>query len=249
MHKTLLYTACIALGITAQPAHAETVAHTDEAPAIDGNPSDSTWQKDDWRPLAHSIIGPAPAAEDFSGRYKLVWDKDHLYVLAEITDDVLYDRYANPRERYWDDDCLEIFIDEDASGGDHLFTHNAFAYHVALDNQSVDMGAQNEDGSADILILNDHIKSSWKRSSENPNHIYWELAVSIYNDAYTGAKNDIPIELFSGKKIGFMLAYCDNDGSEEREHFIGSKDIEPINGDKNLGYKDASVFATLTLVD
>jgi len=45
-----------------------------------------------------------------------------------------------------------------------------------------------------------------------------------------------------------MLAYCDNDGSPEREHFMGSHDIEAVNGDKNRGYIDASVFGDLVLV-
>jgi hypothetical protein len=45
-----------------------------------------------------------------------------------------------------------------------------------------------------------------------------------------------------------MLAYCDNDGSLERETFIGSTEISPINGDKNLGYITADVFGQLTLV-
>jgi hypothetical protein len=44
-----------------------------------------------------------------------------------------------------------------------------------------------------------------------------------------------------------MLAYCDNDGSKEREHFISSNDIEAVNGNKNLGYITADVFQTLTL--
>jgi len=47
--------------------------------------------------------------------------------------------------------------------------------------------------------------------------------------------------------MSFMLAYCDNDGSDEREHFIGSHDIEPVNGDKNLCYIDASVFGSIRL--
>ena len=46
-----------------------------------------------------------------------------------------------------------------------------------------------------------------------------------------------------------MLAYCDNDGSLEREAFVGSTEITPINGDKNLGYITADVFEKLTLVD
>jgi len=44
-----------------------------------------------------------------------------------------------------------------------------------------------------------------------------------------------------------MLVYGVNDGSEFREHFMGSHPVEPINGDKNLSYKDASVFGTLVL--
>ena len=34
-----------------------------------------------------------------------------LYLLVEITDDVLFDQHANPLHLYWDDDCIEIFID------------------------------------------------------------------------------------------------------------------------------------------
>ena len=54
--------------------------------------------------------GSAPESGDFSGRYKLRWNKDALYLLAEIQDDHLSDTYANPLERYWDDDCLEISL-------------------------------------------------------------------------------------------------------------------------------------------
>jgi len=48
--------------------------------------------------------------------------------------------------------------------------------------------------------------------------------------------------------LHFKLAYCDNDGSKERESFIGSIDIEPINGSKNLGYITADVFQQLLLI-
>jgi hypothetical protein len=61
-------------------------------------------------------------------------------------------------------------------------------------------------------------------------------------------KNQQAVNLFEGKKLGFMLAYCDNDGSREREHFIGSTDIKAVNGSKNLGYITADVFQKLTLL-
>jgi hypothetical protein len=48
------------------------------------------------------------------------------------------------------------------------------------------------------------------------------------------------------KKIGFMLAYCDNDTSVERENFIGSI---PIAGpEKNVGWINASVFGKYVLM-
>jgi len=224
------------------------------APVIDGKNTDASWQQSKWHPLNELIVGTQPNKEDFSGRFKITWDENKLYLLVEITDDILFDQHADPLYFYWDDDCLEIFIDEDASGGNHQFNFNAFAYHVALDNQSVDIGYQKKDGSPDFLTLNNHIQSKWRRSDTSPHKVIWEVAMSIYDDSFTystvnGKKifSGKPITLFEGKKLGFMLAYCDNDGSKEREHFIGSTPIKPINGDKNLGYITADVFDKLIL--
>ena len=47
--------------------------------------------------------------------------------------------------------------------------------------------------------------------------------------------------------MGFMLAYCDNDGSDVREHFMGDHDFPAQNGSKNLGYITADVFGKITL--
>jgi len=51
--------------------------------------------------------------------------------------------------------------------------------------------------------------------------------------------------LKSGKKMGFALAYCDNDHSTERENFIGSTIVE--GEDKNKGWIDAGIFGLLRL--
>ncbi len=221
---------------------------------INGLADDTSWQRATWQPIDKLILGDMPSKADFSGRFKVMWDAQQLYLLVEITDDILFDQHADPRHLYWDDDCLEIFIDEDASGGNHQFNYNAFAYHVALDNQSVDIGEKNADGSDNFVLLNDHITSSWRRSETSPNKVIWEMSVRVYNDSFSldtplGEKPSQPVSLFAGKVLGFMLAYCDNDGSKEREHFIGSVDIEAVNGNKNLGYITADVFQKLTLVN
>ncbi|WNC71546.1 CBM9 family sugar-binding protein [Thalassotalea psychrophila] len=223
------------------------VVEAESAITIDGKASEQAWNKAQWSLIDKHIVGEYPSSDDFSGRFKLLWDEDYLYLMAEIRDDVLFDQYANPTEKYWDDDSLEVFIDEDASGGKHQFSFNAFAYHVALDNQVADIGPKNSDGSTNFILLNEHVQSGWQRNASPENVITWELAIKLYDDSFTLKGKHTPVKLTKGKVIGFMLAYCDNDGSKEREHFIGSDDIKPKNGDKNLGYIDASVFGKIKL--
>ena len=73
-----------------------------------------------------------------------MWTAKRIYILGEIVDDILFDSHRDPLVQYWDDDCLEIFIDEDHSGGDHQYNHNAFAYHMSLDNQAIDIGTDKQ---------------------------------------------------------------------------------------------------------
>lgn len=220
-----------------------------KAPVIDAVADEPIWQQGKWYQIDQLILGPPPSHEDFSGRFKLAWTKEHLYLLVEIKDDILFDQYADPLTSYWDDDCLEIFIDEDHSGGEHQFNFNAFAYHIALDNQAVDIGPNYQDGQTQVLLLNQHVESRWQRQGTADNRIVWEVSLEVHDASFSvsGASNS-RVSLTDGKTMGFMLAYCDNDGSKEREHFIGSQSIEAVNGDKNLGYKNADVFGELKLL-
>ncbi len=246
------YLITIFLGTFISNLNADNISKTDELMLIDGIASETIWSHSNWFLINQPIIGPLPESSDFSGRYKLAWDKNYLYILAEITDDVLFDGHPDPIENYWDDDCLEIFIDEDASGGNHQFNFNAFAYHLALDNQVVDIGEKKHNGKPDFLVLNEHAINRWRRSSNEPSKIIWEVALSVYDDKYSAnisKKLNKPVLLSNNKTMGFMLAYCDNDGSTHRENFVGSKAIEPVNGDKNRGYIDANVFGKIRLVE
>jgi len=242
----LLYRLTICL-ITASLSHvcsAYDAPYAAIAPTIDGKANEQAWAAAPWQTIDHLTLGEQPSPDDFSGRYKIVWTNDKLFVLGEIIDDVLIDTHPDPLESYWEDDTFEIFIDEDKSGGIHLDNYNAFAYHIALDNQVVDFSSAGKP-----RTLNDHVTSVWKRSAVKPNVITWEVSIDIYPDTFKDLNNTAsPVELSAGKKMGFMIAYCDSDGERGREHFIGSHPIEPVNGDKNRGYIDASVFGYLKLV-
>lgn len=216
------------------------------APEIDGSGNDACWERAAWKSIACSwdyFLQPAPgypAPEDFSGRYKIVWTPERLYYLIEIADDKLSDTHPDPLANYWDDDCVELFLDEDRSGGDHKNNYNAFAYHVGLDYTAVDL---TDAGDFVPGIFTDHVKAV--RTTNGTTHT-WELAVDVYSDKYAhGSTANKPVALYAGKAMGFAVAYCDSD-SFKRDNFIGSI---PLPWGEDLAWRDAGVFGTLTLVE
>ena len=208
-------------------------------PSIDGIADDPAWENIAWNPLDQRWLGETYSEEDFSGRYKLTWTPEALYLIAEIKDDILYDQNKDPLTLWWDDDCLEIFVDADNSGGGHQFTHNAFAYHVALDGNVVDMAP----GETPTLY-NSHINSA--RKTEGTTTL-WECKITVYEDSYVDHTANEAKILAPNQKIGFALAYCDNDASPTRENFIGSVAVE--GDDKNRGWIDAGIFGTIQLTE
>lgn len=233
---TLFFTLFLLSLISRERSIKYTFIKAETSPIIDGIANDAIWQKTNWLPIDKAWLGETPSKEDFSGKFKVTWDENYLYVLAEIVDDSLVDTHSNPLSQYWDDDCLEIFIDEDASGGEHTNSFNAFAYHIALNYDVVDYSADGPEH------FNDHVTTV---RVKNGTTYTWETRISIYDDTYDTSKLNKPVMLKSGKKMGFAIAYCDNDSSEFREHFIGSEFIE--GDDKNRGYVDADIFGVAVL--
>jgi len=228
-----------AKGSTHDPGRSEYRApQAKRAPTIDGVADEAIWKRARWQGITHRWLGPEYSATDFQGRFKVVWTAERIYVLVELVDDILFDSHRDPLVQYWDDDCLEIFLDEDYSGGDHQYNHNAFAYHVSLDNQAIDIGTDKLPHS-----YSQHVQSRWQQRGDK---VVWELAIDIYTDAYVdGSTKNTPVKLSKGKVMGLMIAWCDNDGSELRENFIGSESAPGENKDR--GWIDAGLFGSLVL--
>ena len=90
--------------------------------------------------------GASVDSTDYSGKYKVVWSSvtNLIYFLVRITDDVFVDGYIpEVTSDIYNFDVVEVFIDEDMSGGLHVFdgtgatglewgtkAENAFAYHI-----------------------------------------------------------------------------------------------------------------------
>jgi len=209
---------------------------------IDGKGDEIFWSYSEWYDIAYVWLpyGTTVAADDFSGRFKLAWTEDVLLVLAEIKDNILSDQYEDPLMNYWMDDCFEVFLDEDHSGGEHTGgaeAYNAFAYHISTLYDAVDIGT------AGTLLLNDHVDVV---ITNNGNTYTWEIAIKIYDDTYDESSSNTPVTLTPNKEMGLSVAYCDNDGTGDRENFIGAVDVSEA--DQNMAYQNADVFGTLTLI-
>jgi len=240
---SLLVTGLLSSGALAAHSQSRSVTHAPRAAGdmrVDGIADESDWSRAEWRDIKYKWLGPDYTPEDFSGRFKLVWTPQRLYLLVEITDDILFDSHRDPLVQYWDDDCLEIFVDEDYSGGDHQFNHNAFAYHFSLDNRAIDIGTDEK-----AHDYSHHVQSRWRQEG---NKVIWEVAIDLYDDSYDDDSSDNqPLMLDAGKALGLMVAYCDNDGSELRENFIGSESVPT--GPKDRGWIDAGLFGKVVLYE
>ncbi len=208
-------------------------------PVIDGS-VEAVWERAAWAPIDVFWLGTQsnPSAQDYSGRYKALWDEDYLYLLFDVTDDRIYDGVRDALDRYWEDDTVELFIDENKNGGQHGYNTSAWAYHISTYGDVVDYTTSGP------KLLNDHITS---RLVSNGSKHLWEIRVRIYGEDYADWKTNTPLKLFAGKLMGFSACYIDNDGSPQRESMMGS--VNTAGHKNNQGYLDASVFGSLRLVE
>lgn len=92
------------------------------------------------------------------------------------------------------------------------------------------------------ILLTNHVHS--KRVT-NGDVSVWEFEVTIYDDTYKEGKVNDPVILNKDQKLGFAIAYNDNDNSKERENCIGSVFVP--GKEKDLGRINADIFGTIIL--
>jgi hypothetical protein len=241
------------------------VHHVAQLPVFDGIGDDEVWEKAEWQSIGQVWIpyGEFVLSDDFIGRYKAVWNYDEnlLCFLVEIIDDVLVDGYQPGDNNYPDFDVLEIFIDEDRSGGMHRIDHgnensyNAFSYHLALNFPEV--------GDTTQSFVAMDLAGFWERVDyadhfehfilKRYNHkLVYEMALKVYDDTYDHNNPEASrVQLMPNKIMGFTMAYCDNDDKEasppRREKFYGSVWVPEYA--YNSHWENADYFGTMKLVD
>ena len=215
-------------------------AYMTESPVIiDGCSKDSIWKRSHWYNMNYYWMGEAVDSMDYHGKFKLAWDSQYLYILVHVIDEHLNPTLEDGVGNYWKGDYVEVFLDEDQSGGNHQYNHQAFAYHVSTEGHAIDKSIKKE-----TIFFDHHIDVV--RSQEGNSHL-WEMAIKLYDKQFDehSAENK-PVQIKSQKIIGFSIAYGDNDGNNSREHFMGSKKTHGNNNDE--GYINSDVFGSLQFV-
>lgn len=242
---------------------AYSAAKASAAPVIDGVGDDICWKNAKWYDIKTNWLADNAApknAGDFSGRLKFVYTDNRLYFLAEITDDILTtSTNLDPTYEYANFDCLELFVDEDNSGGLHTFSHQAFAYHLTQSGKAVDLSSK---GDWSAVVLDKNVKYTMKAAGNN--QYIWEGEIVPFTKEFNENDPDhSPVaKLKPNQVMGISVAYCDSDTQNQahpkRDHFIGSNNIpsnllkanlpnQDPNNPKNICWITADAFGKLTL--
>lgn len=133
---------------------AATIMPVATSPVIDGN-EDEVWADAPVYKIANTIYSPISSPNDFSASFRAMWDDNNLYMLVDVTDDVLVNDTSPDQPvtlptgstniPWWFDDCVEVYIDAGNSKSNQYGSEDA-QYHFDWDRTNPTMGRHNEHG-------------------------------------------------------------------------------------------------------
>jgi hypothetical protein len=104
---------------------------------IDGK-AEALWSEARQYKLGNVIYAPISSDEDCSAYFKALWDAQNLYILVDVTDDSL--KNDSDSDLWYQDDCVEVFIDGDNSKSDNYDSDDA-QYHFDWDRTKPTMNS------------------------------------------------------------------------------------------------------------
>ncbi len=208
-------------------------------PTLDGDLSDSIWSK----ALVPQTLTKGGTPENFSETWsnfnnnkvtwKALWSEktNRVYIAIEIQDDIAG---ANDHEfpLFWQDDCVELYVDSDTSSGEYTTSEDAQHWFIRKDNK-IRLAFLNSEYTGTQI-------TSAVKQGQNGNWTV-EIAMPIFDKFDT-----VPHKLASGDILGWDVWYDDSDnktlesGKYVREHQVGWGYSGPAN-------KNATNFHRLKL--
>lgn len=173
-----------------------TIIPTATPPVIDGN-EDDVWSAASRYKIANVMYSPPSSPNDLSADFRAMWDENNLYVLVDVTDDIL--RHDSTPDNWYQDDSVEVYIDADNSKSSQ-YGQTDYQYTFNWDKTSPKMQEtkhNSAEGVQYVLVTTDkgyrvEIKFPWSTLGTKPS---------------------------AGAKIGLDVQVNDND-SGKRDHKI-----------------------------
>jgi len=110
-----------------------TASFTTNKPLVDGDINESVWSNIPWTDEFTDIEGDKQVAPALNTRCKMIWDKDYLYIAAEIKEPHVWAYLKKHDEVVYNDNDFEIFIDPNHT------THKYFEIEVNAINTIFDL--------------------------------------------------------------------------------------------------------------
>ncbi len=193
-----------------------TIKQTAVGPVIDGV-ADEIWSVADRIKLTNVLESPLSSPNDLSADYRIMWDKDNLYLFADVTDDVL----KNDADEEWENDAVEVFIDADNSKTSS-YGQNDYQYVFVWDKTSPRIREVKHERTDDIQFAFATTNTGYRAEMKFP----WSTL---------GTKPHV------GSKIGLDVHVADNDKGGKRDRKLTWHDKQ------DNAWQNPQVFANAEL--
>ena len=114
----------VLIGATSQPARdlppAYACARAGGAVEVDGAIDDAAWKGAEWTEDFIDIVGSTGGEPPLGTRAKLLWDDQHLYVAAELTEPRVAATVRQRDEQLYREQAFELFLDPGGDGKNYL---------------------------------------------------------------------------------------------------------------------------------
>ena len=159
---------------------------------------------------------------DFNGFFKVAWDKDYIYLMVHIKDDVFTHKAVKRTDQRWNNDSLQVFIDSKCDARSRKqrgYDKNDYDYAIF----------PNEDGKSSIcfryrspdiqLTLGPDAPKDMTIAKNIPSSFQRTYDGYIYETAFP-AKYLLPVNLERNYALGFCLFVNDRDNGKRTKQAL-----------------------------
>ncbi len=209
-------------------------------PTIDGIVDPNEWTKAIEYPIDYIVVGDPNEVNDTNdlyGTWKALWDYDNLYFLVEVNDEALW---RDSGASYYQDDCVEIFIDADNSKEVNDYDYiNDYQYQMPWANPP-ENAVYAGPFSAHRSTATDGVVVAFQDTAKG----YRCEVMFPWTTLWGSTPNDMP---GPDSLIGLELQLDDDDNGGDRENTMLWSDGKYF-GITDDSFKWANVFATAKLI-